>query len=100
MPILERLENEADFPQNVIFAQSNLMKVHYQLQDYNQSVNYAEKVLASSRTDKNVKSDAHVIIARSAMKTGDEAHNANHPGRRLPLLGGFSLGLGSGLAAA
>jgi len=73
MPILERLENEADFPQNVIFAQSNLMKVHYQLQDYNQSVNYAEKVLSSSRTDKNVKSDAHVIIARSAVKTGDEA---------------------------
>lgn len=73
MPILERLENEADFPQNVIFAQSNLMKVHYQLQDYNQAVAYAEKVLASSRTDKNVKSDAHVIIARSAMKTGDES---------------------------
>ena len=73
MPILERLENEADFPQNVIFAQSNLMKVHYQLQDYTQSVNYAEKVLSSSRTDKNVKSDAHVIIARSAVKTGDEA---------------------------
>lgn len=72
MPILERLEKEADFPQNVIFAQSNLMKVHYQLQDYNQSVNYAEKVLTSSRADKNVKSDAHIIIARSAMKTGDD----------------------------
>ena len=73
MPVLERLENEADFPQNVIFAQSNLMKLHYQLEDYNQSVTYADKVLASSRVDKNIKSDAHVIIARSAIKTGDEA---------------------------
>ena len=72
MPVLERLENEADFPQNVIFAQSNLMKLHYQLEDYNQSVTYADKVLVSSRADKNVKSDAHVIIARSAMKTGNE----------------------------
>jgi len=72
MPLLERLENEAQFPQNVVFAQSNLMKAHYQNQDYNNAVNYAEKVLANSKVDKNVKSDAHVIIARSAMKTGDE----------------------------
>ncbi len=77
MPVLERLENEADFPQNVIFAQSNLMKVHYQLEDYNQSVTYAEKVLTSSRADKNIKSDAHVIIARSAMQTGDETKAKN-----------------------
>jgi tetratricopeptide (TPR) repeat protein len=73
MPILERLENEAQFPQNVVFAQSNLMKAHYQAQDYANAVAYAEKVLANSKVDKNVKSDAHVIIARSAMKTGDEA---------------------------
>ncbi len=73
MPVLKRLEDEADFPQNVIFAQSNLMKANYQLKSYDNAVDYAEKVLGSSRADKNVKSDAHVIIARSAMKTGDEA---------------------------
>ncbi|MCB0461775.1 MAG: tetratricopeptide repeat protein [Flavobacteriaceae bacterium] len=72
MPLLQRLENEAQFPQNVVFAQSNLMKAHYQAQDYANAVAYAEKVLANSKVDKNVKSDAHVIIARSAMKTGDE----------------------------
>lgn len=72
MPVLERLEVEADFPQNVIFAQSNLMKANYQLETYELAVDYAEKVLSSSRIDKNIKSDAHVIIARSAMKTGDE----------------------------
>jgi len=71
MPILERLEVEADFPGNVIFAQSNLMKANYQLQSYERAVDYAEKVLSSSRIDKNIKSDAHIIIARSAMKTGD-----------------------------
>ena len=73
MPLLERLENEAQFTQNVVFAQSNLMKAHYQAKDYAKAVSYAEKVLTNSKVDKNVKSDAHVIIARSAMKTGDEA---------------------------
>lgn len=74
IPILQRLEVEADFPQNIIFAQSNLMKANYQLNNYREAVNYAEKVLtSSSKIDNNVKSDAQVIIARSAMKTGDEA---------------------------
>jgi tetratricopeptide (TPR) repeat protein len=73
MPLLQRLENEAQFPQNVVFAQSNLMKAFYQAQDYTNAVAYAEKVLDNSKVDKNVKSDAHVIIARSAMKTGNES---------------------------
>jgi TolA-binding protein len=72
IPLLLRLEEEANFPQNVIFAQSNLMKANYQLENYDAAVSYAEKVLASSRIDNKIKSDAHIIIARSAIKTGDE----------------------------
>ena len=72
IPLLLRLEEEANFPQNVIFAQSNLMKANYQLENYNDAVSYAEKVLGSSKIDNKIKSDAHIIIARSAMKTGDE----------------------------
>jgi hypothetical protein len=30
IPVLIRLENEADFPQNKVFAQSNLMKCYYE----------------------------------------------------------------------
>lgn len=73
IPLLLRLEAEANFPQNVIFAQSNLMKAHYQLETYNEAVFYAEKVLKNSKIDNKIKSDAHIIIARSAIKTGDEA---------------------------
>jgi TolA-binding protein len=73
IPVLLRLENEADFPQNKVFAQSNLMKCYYDKQDYDNAVIYADKVLANAKTDDNVKSDAQIIIARSAMKTGDEA---------------------------
>ncbi len=73
IPILKRLENEADFPQNVLFAQSNLMKAYYNEQNYQEAVNYAESVLASNKIDSNIKSDAYVIIARSAIETGDQA---------------------------
>jgi TolA-binding protein len=73
IPVLSRLENEADFPQNKTFAQSNLMKCYYDKKDYNNSVVYAEKVLANPKTDDNVKSDAQIIIARSAMQTGEES---------------------------
>ncbi|MGO4817923.1 tetratricopeptide repeat protein [Flavobacterium sp. W22_SRS_FP1] len=73
IPVLIRLENEADFPQNKVFAQSNLMKCYYDKKDYSNSVIYAEKVLNNTKTDDNVKSDAQIIIARSAIQTGDEA---------------------------
>jgi len=73
MPLLLRLETEANFPQNVVFAQSNLMKANYQLEKYKEAVSYAEKVLSSSKIDNKIQADAHIIIARSAMKTGDEA---------------------------
>ena len=72
IPVLVRLENEADFPQNKSFAQANLMKCYYDKKDYNNSVVYADKVLQNAKTDANVKADAQIIVARAAMQTGDE----------------------------
>lgn len=72
IPVLVRLENEADYAQNKVFAQSNLMKCYYDKKDYANSVTYADKVLNSPKIDDNVKSDAQIIIARSAIQTGDE----------------------------
>jgi len=71
--VLKNLELEADYPQNVIYAQSNLMNAHYQTEDYAKAESYAEKVLSHSKLDNKVKSDAKLIIARSAIKTGNEA---------------------------
>jgi tetratricopeptide (TPR) repeat protein len=70
--VLKRLESEADFPQNVTFAQSNLMKTYYEQKDYPNAVIYAEKVLSNPKTDNKVKSDAQIIIARAAIETNDE----------------------------
>jgi TolA-binding protein len=72
IPALKRLEAEADFPQNVTFAQSNLMKAYYEQEDYSNAVIYAEKVLANAKVDDRIKSDAQMIVARSAIKTNDE----------------------------
>ena len=69
---MKRLEAEADYPQNITFAQSNLMKSYYEQKDYANAVVYAEKVLANAKTDDRVKSDAQVIVARSAIKINDE----------------------------
>ncbi|WP_066224795.1 tetratricopeptide repeat protein [Formosa haliotis] len=71
VPVLERLEAEAAFPQNVVFAQSNLMKANYQLSKYKSAVAYAEKVLANKTIDNKIKSDAYIIIARSAFNSND-----------------------------
>lgn len=71
--VLKRLESEADFPQNITFAQSNLMKTYYEEKDYPNAVIYADKVLVNPKTDNKVKSDAQIIVARSAVQTNDEA---------------------------
>ncbi|KVV14121.1 tetratricopeptide repeat protein [Flavobacterium sp. TAB 87] len=72
VPVLLRLENVAEFPQNKTYAQSNLMKVYYDKKDYTNSVTYADKVLANPKADESIKSDAQIIVARAAMQTGEE----------------------------
>ena len=67
--ILERLELEANAPQNILYAQSNLMKGYYVQENYEKSVTYAETVLNQPKIDDKIKSDAQIIIARSAFKT-------------------------------
>jgi TolA-binding protein len=73
IPVLQTLEEEADYPQNVIYAQSNLMNAYYQKEDYSKAETYAEKVLTNSQLDTKIKRDAKIIIARSAIKTGNES---------------------------
>lgn len=73
IPTLKRLEAQADYPQNVTFAQANLMKTYYEIKDYANAVVYADKVLSNPKVDDMVRADAQIIVARSAWQTGDEA---------------------------
>ncbi len=72
IPVLLRLDVESDFPQNKIFAQINLMKAYYTEKEYEKTIIYAEKVLENPKIDDKIKSDAQIMIARSAMQTKEE----------------------------
>lgn len=70
---LKRLIAEANRPQNKIYAQSNLMKLSFENENYDDAVDYAQLVLSVSNLEPRVKTDAQIIIARSAIATNDEA---------------------------
>ena len=72
IPVLLRLEAEAEYPQNVTFAQANLMRSYYTQKEYAQAVVYANKVLDNPKSDSKIKADAQIIVARAAIKVGDE----------------------------
>ena len=71
VPYLERLEALSNSPDDLIFAQSNLMKAYYQKKQYNSAIAYAEKVLNNAKSSEQMKHDAEVIIARASFDTGD-----------------------------
>ncbi|HET7360903.1 MAG TPA: tetratricopeptide repeat protein [Salinimicrobium sp.] len=73
IPLLKSLEIEANFSQNVIYAQSNLMKSYLEVGNNSEALRYAEMVLATPGIKDEVKSDARVIVARVAMENGNEA---------------------------
>jgi TolA-binding protein len=72
IPFLEKLEQTANIQQNITFAQSNLMKGYFEQNQYAKTIAYAEKVLATTKIDNRIKSDAQIMIARSAIKTNNE----------------------------
>lgn len=69
--VLQQLEKDANYPQNIIFAQSNLMKGYYNKNDYANAIIYAEKVLTTGKVDTNIAEDAKIILARSSFKKND-----------------------------
>ncbi len=71
MPLLERLERGGSTKTTIDFAQSNLMKGNYALNNYDVALNYANTILENPELDPKIKSDAEIIIARSAFKSGD-----------------------------
>ena len=73
VPYLEHLEQLSSSPDDIIFAQSNLMKAYYNDKHMNSAIEYAEKVLNNTKSNKQMKHDAQIIIARASLENGDEA---------------------------
>ena len=72
LPLLEKLETQADNEQNVIFAQQNLMKSYYETGNFNKANTYAEKVLNNSSAETEATNDARIMVARAAIKSGND----------------------------
>jgi TolA-binding protein len=88
IPYLEELERTANIQQNKTFAQSNLMKGYYNKRNYSKTIAYADKVLATSKIDNRIKSDAQIMIARSAIQTNDVAKAKDAYAKVLPIATG------------
>ncbi len=72
LPLLEKLEKQADNEQNVVFAQQNLMKSYYETGNFNKANEYAEKVLNNSTAETEARNDARIMVARAAIKSGND----------------------------
>jgi len=73
LPLLEKLEKQADNEQNVVFAQQNLMKSYYETGNFNKANEYADKVLNNSTAEAEARNDARIMVARAAIKSGNDA---------------------------
>jgi len=71
LPILKRLEEEAYVSENILFAQSNLMKGYSETATYELAIAYAKLLLGKGKIDNRLENDAKKIIARAAIKTQD-----------------------------
>jgi TolA-binding protein len=71
LPTLKRLEEEAYVSENILFAQSNLMKGYYETETYESAILYAKKILQKEKLDITIENDAKIIIARSSVKKED-----------------------------
>lgn len=71
IPVLERLEKEAYATENIQFAKSNLMKSYAQTEANAQAIDYAKKVLASTKLSEDLELDAKKVIARTSIITED-----------------------------
>lgn len=71
IPVLEKLEQKAEFKQNIVFAKTNLMKAYYSTEDFNKTLDYADQVLVMSGVEERALNDARIFKARAALATED-----------------------------
>lgn len=67
------LERMAAFPENRRTAVIGLMRTNFKLEKSEKAVEYAQRVLRMEKLDVDLEQEAHIILAKSAMKSGDRA---------------------------
>lgn len=69
---LKQLKTVASNDQNILFADSNLMKIYFNQKDLDTAISHAQNVVKNSKADKKVLSDAYVILGRDAMQKNNK----------------------------
>lgn len=69
--LLKEVENISGVPQNISYAQSNLMKILFEKQQFEKTISYAQKVLTNANIDARIKNDAHLLMGRSYVAIND-----------------------------
>lgn len=65
------LERQAAFPENRRTAVIGLMRTNFKLEKSEKAVDYANRVLRIEKLDVDLEQEAHIILAKSALKSGD-----------------------------
>ncbi len=68
IPILIQLEQQSDRAATILYAQSNLMQLYYQQEAYEKAKQQAELIVENKFVEPNLKNDAKLYIARSAVQ--------------------------------
>ncbi len=67
--VLEKLAQLSNNYNDVVFAQSNLMQLYYQLKNHEKTIACANTILQNPKIDHSIHNRARVLIARTAIAT-------------------------------
>jgi TolA-binding protein len=66
-----KLEEAADFRDNVIEAQAGQMRCHFRKGNFDSCITFARKLLEGEKVPNELITEAHLLLARSAMASND-----------------------------
>jgi TolA-binding protein len=66
-----KLEETADMLDNILAAQTGLMRSYQLTSQPDKAITYAQKLLANDKTDKELANEAHLTIGRATLESGD-----------------------------
>ena len=68
-----RLESSADFPENITKAVAGEMRCHFLLQQYEQTITQAQKLLSMTDVSPQLQNETHLLYGKSAYNLNDLA---------------------------
>jgi TolA-binding protein len=71
IPHYAKLEQTADLRDNIIYAQTGLMRCYFKNKQYDQSLLYAQKLLSADKVSNEITAEAHLTNGRCALLTDD-----------------------------